>query len=409
MKILLVKPDPLNINFFAKRTVPYLALQVIASLTPSKHIVETVDEPYETIDFNKKYDLVGISCMSYGVNRGYQIADEFRKRKIKVVLGGCHPSAMPYEAKQHADSVVIGEAELTWPQLLEDLENGELKSFYYQKKPVDPELIPPARRDITKIRSRFAGIEASRGCPICCDFCSISNKPGGKKFRPRPIENVIEEIKSIEQKFLFFYSPSMTIDPEYTKSLFDEMIGLNKKFSCDGNVNVLARDEKLLKTAKKAGCVGWTVGFESVSQKTIENIGKKSNKIEDYKTVVKNIYGNGMVLRGGFIFGFDEDTLDTFDETLDFVYNLELNTLSTGILTPYPGTPLFDRLESEGRILTRDWSKYTSHHVVFQPKNMSPDQLYNETVRVIREFNSFGNNLKHTYRSSKLHFKNIFR
>lgn len=407
MKILLIKPDPFPKNFFAKRKVPYLALQILASMTPPQHKVETIDEPYENINFNNKYDLVGLSCMSYGVKRGYEIANEFRRRGTKVVLGGYHPSAFPEEAKRYADSIVIGETEITWPQLLRDLENGELKSFYRQEKPVDPKLIPAARRDITKIKSNFTGIEISRGCPVKCEFCAISNLPGGHIYRPRPVENIIDEMKGIKQKFLFFFSPSLTINVEHTKNLFNEMIGLNKKFSCDGNVNVLAHDEELLKLAKKAGCVGWTVGFESINQKTIERVGKTSNHVEEYEKVVKNIYGNGMVLRGGFIFGFDEDTLETFDETLKFIYKLKLNTISTGILTPYPGTPLYDRLEKEGRILTKDWAKYDSHHVVYKPKNMTPDQLLDNTIRIVREFRSFPNNIITIYRSSRMHFKNL--
>lgn len=409
MHILLVKPDPIGKRAFARRNCACLTLQILSALTPQKHFIDTIDESYQTINFDKKYDLVGITCMTYDVVRGYEIADEFRRRGIKVVLGGWHPSVMPKEAKQHADGVVIGEAEIIWPRLLKDLDEGNLKEFYKQETPIDPKLIPKARRDVTKDKSNTAGIEASRGCPIGCDFCAISNKVGGNIFRPRPIEDIIDEIKSIKQKNLFFYSPSMTIDPKYTKTLFSEMIGLNKKFSGYGHLNVLGRDQELLKLAKKAGCVGWTVGFESISQETIDNIGKSSNKVSDYKSSLKNIYNNGMIVRGAFVFGFDDDKLDVFDNTLKFIYDVKLNTIVISILTPLPGTPLYDRMNAQDRILSKNWSLYDFHHVVFKPKNMTAEQLYLESNRIANDFFKFKNTIKAVFRSSKIKFIKIFK
>jgi len=407
MKILLVKPDPLGKQIAAMKNCASLTLQIIAGLTPKEHHIDTVDESYETINFDVRYDLIAITCMTYDAPRGYQIADEFRKRGIAVVIGGWHASAMPEEAKQHVDCVVIGEAELIWPRLLKDFEDGNLKPFYKQEKPIDPKLIPAARRDVTHDNSKYTGIEASRGCSVGCDFCAISNKPGGNIFRPRPIENIIEEIKNIEQKFLFFFSPSMTMNPEYSKNLFNEMIGLNKKFSCYGNVNVLGRDDELLRIAKKAGCVGWTIGFESVSQETINNMGKKSNKVTEYENTLRKIYRNGMVIRGAFIFGFDGDTIDVFDSTLNFIYKVKLNTIALGVLTPFPGTPLFNRLEKEKRILTYDWSKYTTKEVVFQPKNMTPEELLTNSIRIVKKFYGFKNTLRITLRSNRLKLRNV--
>ncbi|RLF93100.1 B12-binding domain-containing radical SAM protein [Thermococci archaeon] len=386
MRILLVMPHSREKIKFPQLMYPALALQQVAGITPKNHSVKIIDERYERLNFNEECDIVGIYCLTYHANRVYQIADEFRRRGVTVVLGGDHPSALPEEAKQHADAVVIGEAEETWPQLLDDFRNNRLKPFYRQNKPIDPRLIPPARREAGSNRPFIAGIEASRGCPVGCEFCAVSNRPHGRLFRPRPIENVIDEIKSIKQKFLYFYNPTSTANPGYTKALFKEMIGLNKRFTCFGNVDVLAKDEELLRLASEAGCMFWNVGFESISQETIKHMGKRTNVVEKYVKVVKKIHDYNMKILGNFIFGFDTDKPDVFDNTLERAYELNLDLAQFAILTPFPGTPLFERLEREGRILTRDWSRYTEADVVFQPKHISPEELIEGTMRCIKEF-----------------------
>ena len=233
MKILLVMPHTnAKRGFFDKLSYPCLTLQQVAAITPKEHSVEIVDERYENIDFNKNYDLVGISCLTYNSLRGYEIANEFRKRGMPVVLGGYHPTLLPDEAKQHADSIVIGEAELTWPQVIKDVENGTLKSIYKADKPVDAEKIPAARHDIGKY-TRMEAVQASRGCPTGCDFCAM-NRIEGRIFRARPVKEIIEEMKNIKAKTIFFADASLTINPKYAKSLFKEMAKLNKKFHCFG-------------------------------------------------------------------------------------------------------------------------------------------------------------------------------
>ena len=220
-----------------------------------------------------------------------------------MVLGGYHASALPDEAKKHADSVVTGEAELNWPKLLRDFENREIKPFYRQNKPVDPKLIPSPYRGSIDDYCPCIDVQATRGCPIGCEFCSIKNVEG-KYYRKRPIETVIEEIKSLKNTSFSFSDPTLTIDVEYTKSLFKEMIGLKKRFVCHGNVNILNEDEELIKLSKKAGCQAWFIGFESINQESLNSV-KKKNTVKIYEEAVKKIHKHNVAIKGLFIFGFD--------------------------------------------------------------------------------------------------------
>jgi len=393
MKILLITPHPNpKKSFFNKFSYPCLTLQQIAAITPKEHSVEILDERYGSIDFNKKYDLVGISCLTYNSLRGYEIANEFRKRGIPVVLGGYHPTLLPDEAKQHADSIVIGEAELTWPQVIKDVENGTLKSFYKADKPVDPEKIPAARHDMG-VYTFMEAVQASRGCPTGCDFCAM-NKIEGRIFRARPVKNIIEEMKAIKTKTIFFTDASLTINPKYTKSLFKEMAKLNKKFHCFGNINVLSRDDEFLKLAKEAGVDRWYVGIESISQESIDDIGKGTNKVENYGKAIEKIKEHGMNVTGFFVFGLDHDGHDIFERTLKAMYEWGLDSVSFSILTPYPGTKLFERFEKEGRITSYDWSRYAEGNVNFKPKMMSEGELQSGIRGIAADFYSAKNSLK---------------
>ena len=413
MKILLIYPAPSQIyhnkNILSEaifNLMPTsLSLMILASLVPNHHIVKIIDERYEKINFNEDYDIIGISCYTYNVLRGYQIADEFRRRGKKVVLGGWHPSALPMEAECHSDSVVIGEAEEIWNQLLKDFEKGKLKSYYKQERPVDLKIIPIARRDLTYKKIKNASLQATRGCPVGCEFCSLGTMELIKLFRSRPIENVIEEIESIKQKNIIFNDPSLTIDPKYTKLLFKEMGSFNKKFICDGNINVLSKDDELLKLASEAGCLEWEIGFESVSQQAIKSIGKKTNIVEDYKQGIKKINDYGMDVLGCFIFGFDTDTKKTYIDTIDEINRIKLNKVLFNILTPYPGTRLFSRLEKEDRILTEDWSRYTGKNIVYKPKNITMEDLLTEYTKITKKFYSSKEIIKRFFRSNKKELK----
>jgi radical SAM superfamily enzyme YgiQ (UPF0313 family) len=396
MKILLIIPHPNpKRSFLSKFQYPCLTLQQIAGITPPEHDVEIVDERYEDIDFNKNYDIVGISVLTYNSLRGYEVARIFREKGIPVVFGGYHASLLPEEAKQHADSVVIGEAEHSWPELLKDVDKGQLKPFYYGRSPTAEE-IPPARHDIGVYTLFAEAIQASRGCPTGCEFCSM-NIIEGKNFRGRPIDSVIEEMKIIRSKNIFFADASLTISPPFSKQLFKAMKEVNKKFQCFGNINVLTKDDEFLNLAREAGVNKWYVGIESISQENINLSGKGTNKVENYSKAIKKIKDNGMTVCGFFMFGFDFDTPDIFDKTLQAMYDWGLDEASFSIVTPYPGTRLFQRLEKEGRITCYDWSKYAEGNLNLKLNKMSEEELIEGIIRIAFDFYSVKNSLKRSF------------
>lgn len=369
---------------------PIITLPHLAAITPRKHSVKIVNENYEDIDFKQDVDLVGITCYTMTAPRVYEIADEFRKRGKTVILGGYHPTAMPEEAKQHADSIVMGMAEANWPKAIEDFENGKLKPIYERDHTFDLSKAPPLRRDLIRYNPFLGAIQTTRGCTNRCEFCAISSFCGNV-IKQRPVKDVVEEIKNMPNKLFIFHDPHLTLHRKYAMELFKEIIRqkISKGWVANGTADILGTvDEEFLKLARKSGCVEWFVGFESVSQEALNNIKKTHNKVEDFKKMIKRVHDYGMTIQGGIIFGFDEDKPDIFDTTLETISDWDLDVLEVNILTPYPGTPLFDRLDKEGRILTRDWSRYNQVDVVFQPKNMTVEELYEGSRKVAKEFYS---------------------
>ena len=381
--------------------LPTLHARQIAAITPNKHSVYVLNERYEQIDFDKKYDIVNINFTTSTAPRAYEIADRFRKKGVTVVLSGLHAAALPEEAKQHADSVLLGRGELNWLELLKDFEKSSLKPIYHAISYSNDITIPPININLPGFVMTGA-IEATRGCPYGCEFCPEVNIDGGSQFYTRPINEVVKEIKSIPQKTIMFYDSSLTIDKEYTKKLFTEMKGLGKRFFCNGNSDVLANDVELVKLSKDAGCVSWLIGFESVSQETLDGMGKKTNKIEEYEKAVENIHDNGMAVIGCFMFGFDTDTKDVFDETLNVIKKLKVDVADYCILTPFPGTPVYKKLEKEKRLLTKDWAKYSLKNPVFKPKNMVAEELVKGVQKMYTEFYSPQYTIKRILRGFRL-------
>jgi len=341
---------------------PQLSLLAVAAVTPPEVEIELIDENVEEIDFNKEADLVGITSMTATAPRAYEIADRFREKGILVVLGGMHPSALPQEAIQHADAVVIGEAEPTWPRLIEDCKRGgkeTLKPFYGDGRRVDLSQICPPRRSLLK-RNKYIitrVLQVSRGCPFDCSFCSVS-KFFGKKYRLRPIKDVVAEIKSLVG----------------AKELFRALIPYKLLWVGQASINV-AQDIELLELAANSGCKGLFVGFESISPSSLREADKPQNKISFYKKAIERFHRFGISLEGAFIFGFDNDDKSIFKKTVNFIKKVKLDAVQFGILTPFPGTRLFSKLSREGRIIDHDWSNYDIANVVFKPKLMTPQEL----------------------------------
>ncbi len=372
---------------------PIITLPHLAGITPRQHTVKIVNENYEDINFDEPADLVGITSYTMTAPRVYELADEFRRRGKKVVLGGYHPTAMPQEAIQHADSVVLGEAELTWPELIHDLERGVLKQFYGPNPDFDMAAIPPIRRDLIRQNPMIGAVQSTRGCPNQCEFCAIASFCK-HEVKHRPVKNVVDEIKQMPNRIFVIHDPSLTVNPSYSRELFKELIRqkVHKGWVSNGNSNVLGKiDDEFLDLAKKSGCVEWFVGFESVSQEALNGIKKTVNKVEDFKKTIKRLHKHGMAVQGGIIFGFDQDTLEIFDLTLEKMNEWELDAVEINILTPFPGTPLYDRLEREGRIISKDWKRYNQIDVVFKPKHMTEKELFEGSRRVAKQYYSMPN------------------
>ncbi len=388
-------------SFFSKFTYPSLTLKQLAAIIPSEHEIHIIDERFEPVDLSQQYDLVGISSLTYNSLRGYEIADYFRKQGTPVFFGGYHASLLPDEVKAHADAIVIGEAEYVLPQMLLDLKAGKLKPLYHADRLVEAEDIPAARHDIGSYNPFSEPLQASRGCPTGCEFCAMQIVEGNV-FRGRPVDKMLDEVKTIKTKNIFFADASLTIRPKYSKELFSALAQCNKYFECFGNINVLSRDDEFLRIASDAGVINWYVGIESISQANIDQAGKGTNKVENYAKAIRKIQDHGMMITGFFMFGFDFDTTETFQKTLDLIYKWKLDEVSFSIVTPYPGTRLFERYDQAGRILNRDWSRYGEGNVNYKLENLTEEQLLQGIKMMAMDYFSPPNCIRRSFMNTNM-------
>jgi len=412
MKILLISPERERKKeeaFLFK--LSFLNLPYVAAVTPPDVEVKIVDETFEKINFEEKVNLVGLTAQTPAAPRAYQIAEEFKKRGIPVVMGGVHVSMLPEEALKHADAVVVGEAEEVWPELIEDLKRGQLKQVYRTNGFADPSALPLPRRELLNEKFYFPLklLETTRGCPHHCDFCGVS-KFFGFRYRNRPIREIDRELKT-----LFLKGPAMNPALKKILSLFskdfpyflkrrllyiiDSNVAGDRRFCLDvvsllkeydllwyGHAPVsVAFDPKLLEGFSQSGCIALNIGFESFSVKNLQTMGKGFNPPSRYTEAVQRIHDQGIGIMGTFIVGLDDDDPGVFQRIIDFCINDKLDWALTFIMAPYPGTDSFLRLEREGRIFCRDWWKYDSLNVVYQPLLMSVEELKNGMRRIWKE------------------------
>jgi radical SAM superfamily enzyme YgiQ (UPF0313 family) len=430
MKILLIAPERergKDEDFLFR--LGFLNLPCVAAVTPPDAEVRIVDEAYETVNFDEKVDLVGISAQTPVAPRAYQVAEEFRKRGIPVVMGGVHASVLPEEALEHVDAVVIGEAEATWPQLLEDFRQGTLQKIYRSNGWIPGNEIPSPRRELLNYRHYFPLklLETTRGCPHRCDFCQVS-RFFGNRYRTRPLSEIAKDLDA-----MFGRGPVMppwvkrslscisTDLPYFLKRrllyIIDNNVVSNKRFAVEllsllkdydllwwGHAPVsIATDDGLLKLFVESGCIAVNIGFESLSPKNLKQIKKGFNKPSQYQEAIKKIHGYGIGIMGTFIVGLDDDDAGVFQRTIDFIYENQLDWALAFIMTPYPGTESFERLERAGRILHRDWERYDSLNAVYQPILMSAAELEQGMRRIWKEVFSLRSLFHRIIKSPRIH------
>ncbi len=388
-------------------TWPPLHLPYLAAVTPHYYKIEVIDENIEPFQL-RNADIVGITAYTSSICRAYQIAEVYRKKGIPTIMGGIHVSMMPDEAQRYCDSVVIGEAENIWPRVLKDFENGRLQKQYIGSW-ADMETLPIPRRDILQNPYyRWGSIQTSRGCPMNCSFCSVTAF-NGQRFRRRNLDSVIEELEQIPQKWISLNDDNIIgygkKDLEWTYSFFSRILekGMKKSFFAQASI-LFGEDRELIRLAAKAGLKVVFSGIESVNPKTLQSYQKKINleRLQQgrYKELISNIRREGIVFFGGFVIGSDDDVRSVFHSTLKFIQSSHIDILQTSKLTPLPGTRLWNSLQQEGRIITKnfpkDWEEFRFSRLVFKPAQMSIEEAYEGFTYLRKIYYSFWNTIKRT-------------
>jgi radical SAM superfamily enzyme YgiQ (UPF0313 family) len=386
-----------------KKSLRYapLTLPTLASLIPHEieHELTVLDEGIEMIPADLEVDLIGMTVITGTAVRAYELAAHFRARGITVVLGGPHVTLAPEDARPHADAIVVGYAEETWPRLLRDFAAGKMRERYDQRPGLSLAGLPPVRRDLMQ-NGRYATaqvFEATRSCIHGCEFC-VAPFAWGRKPLQKPVEDVIEDIRRTQARTAIFVDLNLIADKDYAARLFEAMIPL--KLEWFGLATTLLSDDRqLLELCARSGCRGLLIGFESISRSGLREMRKGFNSPEQYKDMVATFHRHGIAIMGTFVFGLDDDTPDVFMKTADFTIESGIDLPRFAIVTPFPGTGLYRRLESEGRILTRNWELYDGQHVVFQPAQMSVTELQNGLRSAWKYAYAYGAMLRRMWRS----------
>jgi radical SAM superfamily enzyme YgiQ (UPF0313 family) len=379
LKILLISPiglkKILGAEFFFK--LPFLGLPTIAAYTPPDCEVKMVDERISSVDFDEDVELIGITVMTPLATRAYEIADAFKRRGKTVVMGGMHVSALPDEALQHCDAVAIGEGEQVWPQMVEDFKRGELKQIYRAEKLFDLSAAQPPRWDIIDkgLYSPVDFIETTRGCPAVTQFY-------GAKYRTKPIhlvEEMVARVRPVDKVFalknlIFFVDDNIIANRKHCMALLKMLKSYNVQWLGQASVAV-AKDDELMQLMSETRCLGLFIGMESLSEDALAECGKRINKPAEYLQAVAKLHRYGIGVQAAFIIGFDNDDVSIFPKMEGFIRKSNFDSLFLSILTPYPGTRFYQKIESEGRLLHKDWERYDTSHVVFRPKKMTAEQL----------------------------------
>jgi len=385
------KPGQKYIRTWQMESLPAATL---AGLTPKDVEVRFYDDRMEVVPFDEPADLVAISVETYTAKRAYQIASEYRKRRVPVVMGGFHATLCPDEVARYAEAVVCGEAEQLWPQVIDDARHGRLEKFYRQTG-------RPSLLGLKPDRSIFKGkrylpiglIEAGRGCHFKCDFCAVQTVFNSTQTR-RPVDDIIAEIElvKLDRKLFFFVDDNITSNIEQAKEFFRALIPLKIRWVSQSSINA-AHDEEFLELLKRSGCQGVLIGFESLNPANLKDMNKAFNTMRGgFEKALANLRRHHIRVYGTFIFGYDRDTPESFAETVDFARTHALYIAAFNHLTPFPGTPLYARLQREGRLLYDQWwldERYSYNRIPFQPQGMTPEALQGNCLAARRKFYSW--------------------
>lgn len=393
---------------------PPLGLLTVMSVLRDKHRVKLENENIRPVEFFDGPDIVGISVTVDTLPRAIEIAGEFRKRGIPVVAGGIHITTAPDTIPPDAfDALCIGPAEGTWPRIMQDFEQGALKKIYRCDGSFSgADIVSPAYDAIDQRDYLYCNIvHTSRGCSFRCDFCY--NSCGGHPYLKRPIDDVLRDIHTVGRKHIMFIDDNFAGDPAWTRKLLHAITPLRIRWNAAVSLNA-ALDNDLLDLMKRSGCEGLFIGFESVNAESLKAVHKRQNSLARYEQAVRNIHDRGMMVNASFVFGLDGDTPDTFRNTLDWIVRNRIETVTSHIMTPYPGTVLYDSLKAEGRITTDDLSLYNTANVVFQPKRMTAQELQSGYLWMYKQIYSFRNILrrmpqKRDQRAAYLMFNLLYR
>jgi radical SAM superfamily enzyme YgiQ (UPF0313 family) len=355
-----------------------LAPAALAGLTPPGVDVRFYDDRMEAIPLDEPTDLVAMSVETYTAKRAYQIASEYRRRGVPVVMGGFHPTLVPDEASQYAEAIVVGEAERVWPDVLDDFGRGRMRRVYRAEG-------RPSLAGMRPDRSIFEGkrylpiglVEAGRGCHFRCEFCAVQSFFASTQTR-RPVEEILDEVRRVDRKLIFFVDDNITSNMDQAKEFFRALAPLRVKWVSQASINA-AHDEEFLRLVKASGCQGLLIGFESLKEANLRRMQKSFNTMKGgYEVALENLRRHGIRLYVTFILGYDDDDGDTFRETLDFALRHRFYMVAFNHLTPFPGTPLYDRLEREGRLLFDRWwldPGYRYGMVPFAPRGMTAEAV----------------------------------
>jgi radical SAM superfamily enzyme YgiQ (UPF0313 family) len=403
-RLLLILPSLQQLSDYPFRLIKYsrfppLSLLTIAGLTPpDRWEIMVRDEHVESSEVDGHIDLLGIQTYISSSARAYELADRWRRRGAKVVLGGLHPTSLPGEAAPHADAVCIGPAETVWGRIIDDFERGQLKKTYRGRCEGSAALVPIPRRDLMNPRGYLIRhtMVTSRGCPHSCDFCYKTSFWGPRYYEPRPPAELERELATVDDRLVFFLDDNLLANRRHARALFEVLRGSGIVWQAAASLDVVG-DSRYLDEAYEAGCRSLFVGFESLSPENMRHNNKSVNASADYAAACRRFHDAGIMINGSFVFGFDCDGPDVFDRTVEFAVENKILTATFHVLTPLPGTRAFDRLAADGRLLHRNWAYYDTDHAVFRPRQMTPERLEAGHKQANRDFLTYGSILRRSW------------